>query len=115
MPSQRPFAQTGKSSLAALLALAWALSGCGEARRVFAAYPEDESPGVAAAPYPALVDMPTPAALRESAPDPEEGRAIAAALGVEAAAQRAEAERLAPPVTDAGALGAAAAAARAGR
>ena len=77
------------------LALALAVSACGEARQVIAAYPVEESGAVADAPYPALVDMPTPAELRAGAPDPEEGRAIAGALTVEAAVQAAEAERLA--------------------
>jgi hypothetical protein len=99
------------TSLAALLALA----GCGDARRVFAAYPAAESASVADAPYPALVDMPTPRALRETAPDPATGRAIAADLSIEAAVQQAEAERLSGPVADVEPLRAAAAEARAGR
>jgi hypothetical protein len=97
------------------LALLLALSACGEARRVIGAYPVEESAETAEAPYPALVDMPTPAALRAAAPDPAEGRAIAAELAVEAAVQKAEAERLAPTVADAAPLRAEAEAVQRGR
>mgnify|MGYP006278694985 FL=1 len=102
------------TSLAALCALA-ALAGCAEARRVIADYPVAERPETADAPYPSLVDMPSPRAARATAPDPADGAGAVGALRAEAAVMAAEAERLSAPVTEIEALRASGAAARAGR
>ena len=90
------------TSLAAVLA--GGLSGCGEARRAITAYPVVESPEVAEAPYPSLLDMPSPQEAAASAPDPLEGAVVAAELQGRAAEQRAEAERVAAPVFEVEAL-----------
>jgi hypothetical protein len=86
------------TSLALFLALA--LAGCQEAREAIRAYPVGERASTEDAPYPRLVDGPSPRSLRESAPDPADGQAIAAELTFDAAVQQAEAERLAQPVAD---------------
>jgi hypothetical protein len=86
------------TSLAALLVAG--ISGCGEARRAIAAYPVVESPDVAEAPYPSLLDMPSPQEAAASAPDPLEGAVAAADLQGRAADQRAEAARVGAPVLD---------------
>jgi hypothetical protein len=102
------------SSLATVFALFWALSGC-EARRAFLDYPDVESPTVAAAPWPRLVDAPEPSGARVSAPDPAAGAAVAESLRLDAAVAAAEAERLAAPVFEVERLRADAEAVRAGR
>ncbi|TVQ57484.1 MAG: hypothetical protein EA355_04270 [Rhodobacteraceae bacterium] len=118
MPDRRGESQRVISSLATagLIAagLIAALAGC-EARGVFVDYPDVESPSVAAAPWPRLVDAPDPAEARATAPDPAEGAAVAEALRIEAALAAAEAERLSAPVFEVGRLRADAAAVRAGR
>jgi hypothetical protein len=102
-------------TLAVALGGTLALGGCGEARRTIAEYPVAESPAAAAAPYPALVDMPTPRAAREAAPDHAVGAAVAGDLRRDAAVQAAESERLSAPVFDVAPLREAGAEARRGR
>ncbi len=78
---------------AAILLLA-SLAGCG-GPKLFLAHPVPESPGVAEAPWPRLVDTPeAPAkgAYGEGVPDPVAGIAATVELGIVArdAAERAE-------------------------
>jgi hypothetical protein len=85
---------------AAALAGAAMLAGCGTVE-LFGKYDLPESPEVAAAPWPRLVD--TPAAppvgvYSEQVPDPTEGVAAQADLGAAAAGANARAAELAPPV-----------------
>lgn len=82
------------------LALAAALAGCGSAR-LFSGVPAPESPDVAEAPWPRLVDTPQappPGSYTEDVPDPAMGAAAVAELGEAARAARARAEALTPPV-----------------
>lgn len=81
------------------LALAGCLSGCGVGA-IFTQVDVPESPGVADAAWPRLVDSPTAPKLRAAAPDPAEGARIVEALSLEAAVSAAEAERLSAPVFD---------------
>ena len=84
----------------AALALAAALAGCGSGR-LLSGIDVPESPEVAKAPWPRLVD--TPAAppvgsYTEAAPDPAIGAAILTELTAAANAQAARAQALAGPV-----------------
>ena len=70
--------------MAALMLLA--LAGCG-GDGLFRTYDLPESPDVATAPWPRLVDTPpAPPTGSPAAPDPAEGRAVAAELETEARA-----------------------------
>ncbi|MEL6220384.1 MAG: hypothetical protein AAFS07_15920 [Pseudomonadota bacterium] len=93
------------ASLALLVLLGpLALAGCGTVA-LFGEYDVPESPDVADAPYPRLVDVPeapAPGAFTDDVPDPAEGVAITVDL-TEAARQQnaAAAAASAPVLTDA--------------
>jgi len=76
------------------------LSGCGTVG-LFGEYDLPESPEVAAAPWPRLVDVPAAPAVGSytaDVPDPAVGRRTLEELGVEASVASARAEALAGPV-----------------
>ena len=84
---------------AALLLLV-SLAGCGSAK-LFGAYPVDDSAGASDAPWPRLVDTPTapPEGTYSAAvPDPANGVAITAQLGIVASDAATRAEVLNEPV-----------------
>ena len=87
----------------AALAAVLLLGGCDTAD-LFAEIELPEAPGTAAAPYPRLVDTPTPpppGVYTDAVPDPLEGVAIGAALGSASRAAAERAEALAAPVVPA--------------
>ena len=89
----------GFSSTAAFMLLA-ALGGCASAS-LFGADLVPESPGVAEAPWPVVVDTPSalpPGAYDASAPDPAVGIAATAVLGLIAVDAASRAEALGGPV-----------------
>ena len=89
----------GLSRSAAFLLLA-SLAGCATAQ-LFSSYPEAESPSIAEAPWPRLVDtpaVPPKGAYSESVPDPAVGVAATAQLGIVARDAAARAEALSAPV-----------------
>lgn len=99
----------------AAVAAALALAGCGTTE-LFGAYDVPESPGTAEAPWPRLVDTPTPPPAGQydaAVPDPAEGVAAEAQLNILAASAEARALPLAAPVVDDEHLRARAAAAQA--
>ncbi len=82
------------------LTLAAALAACGTAR-LFTGTEMPESPGVAEAPWPRLVDTPEappPGTWTEDVPDPAVGVATVVELTEVALSGAARAETLAPPV-----------------
>jgi hypothetical protein len=91
-----------------------ALGGCA-AQREFAGYTVRESPSVAAAPWPRLVDGPNHAEPPGPGPDTVAGALIATELTEAARVQAAEAARLAAPVFAVGPLREEAETVRAGR
>jgi hypothetical protein len=89
----------GLSRSAAFLLLT-SLASCGSAQ-LFSTYPIAESPGVADAPWPRLVDtpaVPIKGAYSETVPDPAVGIAVTAQLGIVARDAEAQAEALSAPV-----------------
>ena len=89
----------GTRALAALI-LAALLAGCGTAR-LFTGTEMPESPEVAKAPWPKLVDTPDappPGTYTEAVPDPAIGVATVVELSEAARRAEARAEELAPPV-----------------
>jgi hypothetical protein len=77
-----------------------ALAGCGSAR-LFGAYPVPETSSAAEAPWPRLVDTPAAPAMgtySDAVPDPAEGIAATAQLGIVARDAAARAEALGAPV-----------------
>ena len=81
-------------------ALAVPLAGCGTAR-LFTGTAMPESPGVAEADYPRLVETPEappPGTFTEDVPDPAVGVATVVELSEAARQAQARAEELAPPV-----------------
>jgi hypothetical protein len=108
MPESSRLSKPGMSSPCARVARAGALAlaviggpaGCGVGE-IFTRIDVPESPGVADAPWPRLVDAPPLETLRAQAPDPAQGGRIVEDLSIEAAASGAEAERLSAPVFDA--------------
>ena len=84
---------------AAFLLLAM-LAGCGSAK-VFGAFPVDDSAGASDAPWPRLVDTPTAppeGTYNAAVPDPANGVAITAQLGIVASDAAVRAEVLNAPV-----------------
>lgn len=82
------------------LTVAAALAGCGTAR-LFSGLPAPESPDVAEAPWPRLVDTPAappPGTYTEAVPDPARGVATVVGLGEAARAATLRAEALEAPV-----------------
>lgn len=82
------------------LALAATLAGCGSAR-LFSGIDAPESPDVAEAPWPRLVDTPEappPGTYTEDVPDPAVGVATVVELGEAARGAQARAAALSPPV-----------------
>jgi hypothetical protein len=96
------------------LTLVALLGGCGQGD-LFARFPDIESAGVAASPYPALAEGPALLAAAGPAPDAAEGTAVVEGLTTEAALAQAESERLSGPVFDVDALRREAEAVRQGR
>jgi len=84
----------------AAVILSAALAGCGSTA-LFGKYPEVESPEVADAPWPRLVDTPEappPGRYTPAVPDPARGYAAEIALGAAARAAGARAAAIAPPI-----------------
>lgn len=83
-----------------VLVVSLSLAGCGSAR-LFDANPLPESPDVATAPWPELVDVPSAPPVGEytaAVPDPARGVAALSDLGAAAAAASTRAAVLAAPV-----------------
>ena len=103
------------AAVAVAVAAALALAGCGTSE-LFGAYDVPEAPGTAEAPWPRLVDTPTPPPAGEytaAVPDPAEGVATGVELNILARSADARATPLAAPVVDDRQLRARAAAAQA--
>jgi len=86
--------------LCAAAVLLLSLTGCGSAK-LFRSHQIPESPGVAEAPWPQLVDTPAappPGTYTDSVPDPARGAAATAVLTQEAQESAARAEALSAPV-----------------
>jgi len=84
----------------ALLALAGLLAGCGTSE-LFGTYDAPESPDVAEAPWPRLVDTPTPpppGSYGPGVPDPAQGVAVVTDLSAVAADSAQRAGTLGEPV-----------------
>ncbi|MEM6973586.1 MAG: hypothetical protein AAF577_12355 [Pseudomonadota bacterium] len=83
-----------------MIPLLWAISSCGSTE-LFGRYDLPESPGVASAPYPRLVDVPAappPGQTSASVPNPAEGQAVIDGLAPVTAAQARRADALSAPV-----------------
>jgi len=79
---------------------ALALAGCGTVE-VFGRYDLPEGPGVAAAPWPRLIDTPAtpaPGSYTVAAPDPTRGVRVRESLDAEAAVAAVRAGELAAPI-----------------
>ena len=88
------------AQMVAALGLTVVLAGCGTVE-LFGQYDLPESPEVAAAPWPRLIDTPSapPVGTYSAAvPDPAEGALAQGELGAVAAAARARAAELSQPV-----------------